>query len=515
MNNASPEFEPVRRPAAAVVLAAGQAVRVRNAYDGAAAGRRAAGWRAPTVTPNAAVLSSLATLRDRSRAAVRNDGYAKGGVDTLVTNIVGTGITMRSKAADPSLRTQIDALWKQWCEFSDADGLLPFEGQQTQIVRAALEGGDAFARLRFRQPGDGLPVPLQVQILEAELVPHTFSQPWGGAKIRAGIEFDAIGRRVAFWFHPSRPELDDFDQGELRRVPADQVIHLFDPLRPGQIRGVPVLTQALLRLYEFDKFDDATLLRQQIANMFAGFVTKPAGVGDVAIDPLSNGEMRTDASGLPFVSLEPGLMQELDPGDDVKFAAPPGPGDNYEAFVRQQLYGAARAVGVPYEFFTGDMSRVNDRTVRVILVEFRRRIMAWQYQVVGYQFCRRVWNAFIDQAVLSGAIDVPEAQLADRESWAAVEWAPNGWPYIHPVQDVQAQREAIRAGLTTRSDVVAEQGASAEDIDQQQADDNARADALGLRYDSDGRFARSGAAASSNTPDSADDDKAAQQGAAA
>jgi capsid protein len=67
---------------------------------------------------------------------------------------------------------------------------------------------------------------------------------------------------------------------------------------------------------------------------------------------------------------------------------------------------------------------------------------------------------------------------------------PQGWPYINPVQDIQAQKEAIRAGLDSRSNLVSEQGEDAEAIDAQQAADNTRADTLGLRYDSDGRQVR-------------------------
>jgi capsid protein len=65
---------------------------------------------------------------------------------------------------------------------------------------------------------------------------------------------------------------------------------------------------------------------------------------------------------------------------------------------------------------------------------------------------------------------------------------PQGWPYINPVQDIEASKEAVRNGFSTRSAEVSERGEDAEVIDQQQAQDNARADALGIRYDSDGRF---------------------------
>jgi lambda family phage portal protein len=459
------------------------------------------GWRAPTVSPNTAILYGLTTLRDRSRAATRNDGYAKGAIDRLVTNIIGTGIKPLSQADDAPFRKQAQALWLRWTDESDADGLLDWYGQQSQAVRAWLEGGETFVRLRPRLLSDGLSVPLQVQVLEPELCPHTYNtvMPTGN-RVRAGIEFNPIGGRVAYWFYQSRPgDLQDIDRSQLRRVPAEAVVHLYDPLRPGQLRGVPHLTQALIRLHELDKFDDAVLLRQQLANLFAGFVERPASsLGDPeAILPLTGLPTENDADGRPMLSLEPGIFQELGPGEKVEFSKPPDAGSGYADFSRQQLFHVAAATGVPYETLTGDMSKVNDRTVRVILNEFRRRIMAWQHQIVAFQLCRRVWSAWLDRAYLSGALTMPPAYLTNPDPWARAKWIPQGWPYLQPVQDVEAKRMAIRAGLTTRSAEVSETGEDIEAIDAEQAADNKRADDLGLSYDSDGRKALTGGASPS------------------
>jgi lambda family phage portal protein len=311
-------------------------------YEAGSTGtRRTAAWRAPTVTPNAAVLAQLSTLRDRSRLAVRNDGYAGGAIDTIVTNLIGTGVTLRSKAPDVDFRRQLNLLWNQWLLVSDADGQLDWNGQQTQAARAWLEGGECFVRLRPRQLSDGLPVPLQVQVLEPELCPYTYNVYTSTLKIRAGIEFDPLGRRVAYYFYKSRPELDDFDHSHLIRVPAEFVIHLYDPLRPGQLRGIPHLTRALVRLMELDKFNDATLLRQQIGNLFAGFVYRQAPTADLAdLNAITNQPNETDVDDRQFVTLEAGTIQELDPNDKIDFASPPDAGANYEPFMRQQLYGA-------------------------------------------------------------------------------------------------------------------------------------------------------------------------------
>lgn len=458
-------------------------------YEGASQARRMLGWRAPSASPNTATIPYLSTLRSRSRNAVRNDGYAKSAIDKLVSNIIGTGIKPLSQAKDADFRRSVQALWLRWTDESDADGLLDWYGQQAQAVRAWLEGGEVFVRLRPRLPGDGLSVPLQIQVLEPEMCPHDYNVPvtTSGSRVRAGIEFDAIGRRVAYYFYASRPgEFEDIDTSQLRRVPASSVIHLFDPLRPGQLRGVPHLAQALVTLNELDKYDDATLLRQQLSNLFVAFLTRQAGPGDDTMHPLT-GQAPTMDGEQASLTLEPGIFQELAAGEDVKFSTPPGVGPDYADFVRQNLYSIAAATGVPYEVLTGDMRNVNDRVVRVILNEFRRRIQALQHQIVAFQLCRPVWRAWFDRVFLSGALFMPMEYLNDAQPWSRVKWMPHGWPYLHPVQDVTAQREAVRCGFTTRSAVVSECGEDAEEIDAEQKSDNDRADTLGLPYASDPR----------------------------
>jgi len=477
--------------AAVVVL------RVRAAiYESAAQTRRTLGWRAPTTSPNFAV-ELLTTLRDRSRDAVRKDGYAKGVIDKLVYNSVGTGLVPMPLSVNKQFKKLALKFWKEWTDYSDADGTLEWYGQQSEAVRCWLEAGEVFLRLRSRRPEDGIRVPLQVQVLEPEMCPHTYNgtAPNGG-RIRAGIEFDAIGRRVAYYFFASRPgDLNDWNQGDLRRVPAESVLHVYKPVRAGQVRGIPHLTQALVKLRELDKFDDATVLRQQLTAMFVAFLKKAAST-DAAIVPIL-GRPTESAQGdtRPALRLQPGIFQELAPGEEIQFSNPPDVMAGYQDFIKQQLRGVSAATGVPYEILTGDMSGLNDRTMRVVLHEFRRQIMAEQHQTLAFQLCRPVWRAWMDRAVLLtdvfAGVVTPAEYLADPEPWQAVKWMPQGWPYMHPVQDRQAAKDAVRSGFMSRTDVVAEQGEDAEAVDLQQAADNERADELGLVYDSDPRYTSS------------------------
>ena len=457
------------------------------AYTSAGRGRRSQSWSAPSSGPNNALTGNLGTLINRSRAAIRNDPWAASGLDKLVANIIGTGIKPKSEASNDRFRKKLQTLFLDWTDESDADGQLDFYGQQSLATRSMLESGECFIRFRPRKLEDGFSVPLQLQLLESEFVPWDYNDDLkNGHSIRAGIELNTFGQRVAYWMHKAHPsDYTTLDTANLRRIPADQILHIYEPLRPGQLRGQPLLTQVLLRMFHLDKFDDATLLRQEVANLFTGFITKPAPEQE-KVDPLTGRPIVYDLQGVPMVAMEPGTMQELSPGEEVTFNTPPGAASNYPDFIRQQLMAVAAGIGLPYEILSGDMKGVSDRALRVVLNEFRRRIQQIQHNQIVFQLCRPVWNYWLDLAVLSGAIHAPGYHTR-KADYRRVKWIPQGWPYMHPVQDMQAQNLAVRSGFKSRSEVVSEQGYDSEQIDDEIAADNRRADELELQYDSDAR----------------------------
>ncbi|MDT4801227.1 phage portal protein, lambda family [compost metagenome] len=462
--------------------------RLRNSYEGAGQGRRAQGWDAPEAALNAVAIPALPTLRRRARAAVRNDPYAFSAIDRRVSSLIGTGITPRARISDPETRTALNLLWDDWTDESDADERTDFYGQQAVIARMVEESGECFVRLRQRRTEDGMTVPLQLQVLAPEFVPldRNFTTRRGNV-VRAGIEFDQRGKRVAYWMYKSHPgdyRAAGASYNELHRIPADQVLHIFEPLEGGQLRGVPRLAPVLLRMKSLDSYDDAVLFRQEVSNLFAGFITKPRADGPPQLDPITGQAVQPDRDGTPMAAMEPGTVQELLEGEEIEFSDPPDAGNTYVDFMRQQLQAVAAGVGLPYELLTGDMADISDRVLRVLLNEFRRRVEQLQFSVYVFQLCRPVRAAWLDAAWLTGAIDLP-GYAEKRRDYLRTRWVPQGWAYIHPVQDVQGKLLEIGGGLASRSEHVLRTGYDAEQIDQENADDNARAERLGLDYTTD------------------------------
>ncbi len=455
-----------------------------SAYEGAGHGRRTEGWDAPDGSINALAIPNIGTLRRRARAAERNDGYALSILAKRVSSLIGTGICPRPQTDDADLRNALNLLWEDWVDEADADGLTDHYGQQALVARMVERDGECFARFRPRRPEDGLAVPLQVQLLAADYVPLDKNErARNGNEIKAGIEFNAIGQRVAYWMYRRHPGSFNHSgvMNQLVRVPVSEVIHIFEPTEPGQIRGIPRLAAVLKRLRSLDNYDDAVLFRQEVSNLFAGFIKKPAPDGPAQLDPLTGQAIERDSSGDPVIGLEPGTMNELYPGEEVEFSDPPDAGSTYRDFMRQQLQAAAEGAELPYALLTGDMSGLNDRLLRILLNEFRRRIEQLQFGVYVYQFCRPVRAAWLDMAYLSGVIELPDYSRRRRE-YLRTRWIPQGHAYMHPVQDVQGKILEIGAGLSSRSEHALRTGYDASVIDAENAQDNARAAELGLAY---------------------------------
>jgi lambda family phage portal protein len=459
-------------------------------YEAASTSHRLGAWGLSGAGPNAALAGPVHALRARCRTLVRNNAIVAGGVDSLVANLVGTDISPRWELQDNELKDRIQELWADSQEELDAAGVYDFYGMIEQVARAMLDAGECLARFRPRRRADNLLVPLQVQLLEADHLDAGFDGLADtGNEIRMGIEWDQLGRRTAYHLfreHPGERYAYTGGQASVRvRVPASEVLHIFRPLRIGQARGCPWLSPVITKLYEIDQIQDAVLVRQKVANLFAMFTETDAPIAGAS--HALPGNFQTDpAVAKPVVPLGPGLSVRLKPGEKVVFSTPPDVGDNYKDLLKQELRMVAKGMGIMYEQLSGDLEGVTFSSIRAGVNEFRRLCEMLQVRILIHQFCRPVVRRWLDSAVLSGALVIPDYAANRRRYWR-VKWHPDGWQYVDPVKDRVAEQMDIRNGVKSRTAVVARRGSDIELVDREQAADQARADELGLIHDTDPR----------------------------
>jgi lambda family phage portal protein len=435
-------------------------------YDAAQPGRRTSGWNRNWSDANRAVAVAGAELRLHMRDLVRNNGYARKAQGVIANHTTGGwGITPRPTGPASERAAQ---LWKVWADTTDCHsaGLTTFAGIQDQVLRSWVTDGEVLIRRRPRRLEDGLSIPLQLQVLEADYLDTSkdgFDGQEGGPVIN-GVEHDAIGRRVAYWLYPEHPG-SSRAKGVSQRVRASDVIHVFLPERPGQVRGVAPAAAAIAPLKDFDEFEDAELLRQKIAACFAAFVTdmdgSAAGLGEV------------DSTDDRLEMLEPGAIEDLPPGRDVSFGTPPVPSPG--AFSERTLRKIAAGFDVTYEDLTGDYSRVNFSSARMARLSHWGGIRRLQWQMVVPQLCTRVWTWAMEQAVVAGLLPaIPGA-----------EWTCPQMLMLDPEKEARALLLQVRSGALTHDQMVLEMGENPTTHWQNYAAGNAQRKALGIILDSD------------------------------
>lgn len=463
------------------VMSDGRVLAVNAQYEGGSTAPRIRSKGAFATGPNTPIARSLPLLQSRSHNIIRNNAYAWGAQDSYVANLVGTGI--RPKWGNDA----VQKLWDRWTLEADADGVDSFYSLQALATAGQFAAGEAFGRFRYRRKEDGLAVPLQLQILESEHLDPAFSQVNGSRLIKMGIEFDGIGQRRAyhFWrFHPH--EKLTMEINTRVPVPASDVVHMFRRTRPGQLRGVPELTSVILRLYEIDEMQDALLQRQKLGQLFGAFVKRKPDADPEEDGPFFGTQVSVGEAAEQLSEFVPGAIHYLEDGEEVTFSTPPDIAAAYSEWIRGELHAVAKGAGLTHEQLTGDLKGVNYSSIRAGLLEFRRRAEALQAHMLVNQFCRPIAAKWLDLAVITGAVQLPDYWKL-RTAYLAIDWVAPKWAWVDPLKEITADILEIRAGFAPRSEKAAERQWSLEDLDKAIAESNNSADLYKLVLDSDAR----------------------------
>lgn len=419
----------------------------------ASRGTRATIMTGSAAGPNAATVGELPVMRNRARSAVRNSPYIGNAIRELVKHEVGTGITCNFRVKDEEIKAQLEEAWKESLPEMFSDNVGHFYAGQRLCSRGRNEAGEVFIRRRRRSARGGLNVPMQGQILEGDFLDTTYNVELNnGNSVRAGIEFNKQGDRVAYWFYKDHPDdlIRTYSVSSGRvRVLAKDVIHHYIPLRAGQLRGVPIHTSALFKNANLEAYDDYELERKKNHASFTGTITREAAfdTNGLQIDPITGENFDPDEE-VPDIQITAGIIAQLGDGEKLDLFDAEKGGEFYSDYMRQQLMSISSSFGVPYELITGDWKSVNDRILRAILNNFQREIEAIQEIYLSAQVCQSMAAWWMDSAVLSGRLVLPD-YATRRSEYLDIDWRPQGWAYVHPLQDAQAAALRIKEHLST------------------------------------------------------------------
>lgn len=394
--------------------------------------------RRGNASANADHAADAATLRAKARALVQNVPYIAAGLEGLVSYTIGTGIVSRSTGRHADA---FNAAFTEWQKVCDADGRLNWGGMQAVADTAMETDGEVLLRLRPRRPNDGLPIPLQLQLLEIDWVDTSRNGTINGAEVINGIEYDLLGRPTAYWLwdrHPGDMNLLRSMRSQSVRVPAKNIIHYYNPKRPGQGRGFTRLAPIIARARDLQLYEDAEAARKNLESR-SGVVAS----GDVQLlgDGPAPGEGTTQQTG-SLGDLAGGAILQVPAGMQLTVFEPKAaPG--YVDTLKFNLQLIASGMGVPYELLTGDVSQVNFSSARIRRLDFKKTIDAKQWNCTIPNLIEPVCHAAEVAAELAGVI--PRAT-------GKFDHSTPKWDYVNPEQDIKADMAEISAGMSSISE---------------------------------------------------------------
>ena len=442
-------------------------IELARKYEAASTSDRTKGWITSSSSADYEIVPALLRLIFRSRDLIRNNPYALKGRRAIVSHVIGSGIT--GEPEEPALKEH----WKEWaesmsCDFDDHND---FYGLQTIATTTIVESGSCLVRRIWREPDENNPIPLQIQLLEPDHIDFQLTKnlPDGGY-IKQGIEFDKDGKKIAYWIfkeHPGEKGIILNKSWKSIRVPKEDIKHIFFKERPGQNHGVPWLSVIAILLRDFAEFEDAQLVRQKIAACYAAFVR------DLEMPENIGGERKL------IEKISPGRIEILPPGKDIVFANPPGVDGNGE-FIKSLKQAIASGLGITYENLTSDLSNVNFSSARIGQQQENRMVEQWRWQMIIPEFCDTVWAWFYIACEVAGIIGY-------KKKPGRIEWTPPKREFIDPIKEVDAMKNAVRAGFKTQSEAIRECGYDPERFFEEYANDLKRLDELGIKLDTDPR----------------------------
>jgi len=425
-------------------------------YAAAKTGRSHNGWHPVDLSVNDLISMAGPEVRARVRQLIRDFPYFKRAHTVLSDYIVGEGIALQSRALgpdnkySPAISKKIEEGFRRWADEADIAGRLHLN----DIVRLAKDqdtecGEFIIIKTRSKRPGRYLP--LALQMYEPDWLTSFGATRSGANRIEQGIEYDeTTGEVIAH--HYSDPK------GYLKpqRIEAERIIHGFKTLRPGQLRGISDFVAGVLVTRDLQECMEGEVDGFKFASKWLAFIRQLNPGLSAANDD------DTDEAGRRIQDLQNGIIEYLQPGEDVTLASNPRPTPQLTPFVRLILTMIAVATGVPYELLSGDYQGLSWAVVKVIRADFKFSLAPLQARHIR-QCCTPIFHTFLDEAVLHGKLNLP-GYWADPWRYRRAMWQPPVSDAADRLRDAKADIDEKNNLLRSPQEIAASRGRQYEDV---------------------------------------------------
>ena len=459
-----------------------QAAIFSRSFAAAQLNRLTRSWRATAERIDDEIRTDLDALRARSRALENNNDYARNYLDIVETNLIGEQaprlvplIDNAPGSPDLGARAAVAKGWAEWCGrgVCEVTGNYAFDDLCQAVSRGLARDGEVLVEF-IRGPDAGNRFGFAVRLLDvARIATWKHRPPSAGENaICSGVEVNAQGRAVGYWFNDSAQEAR-----RAVRVEASTLLHRFVIQRAEQKRGIPWMHASMLSMHYAGEFALSALMAAKHGADHLGFFVTPDG------SPPPVGEPTADEAGSRIATSAPGTWDTLPDGVDVKTVDSKYPNEVFGPFLKTANQRMASGLpGASYPELCNDYEAVNFSSIRAAILSARdewRKRQRWFASAI----LDPIFDEWLRLSLLSGALLLDNGSalpLAKLPKFKAHGWRFRGWAWVDPVKDMEAARAAYELGITSLSRIASDMGRDIEDVFDERQSESALADRYGV-----------------------------------
>jgi phage portal protein, lambda family len=427
-----------------------QSLYEMRSYDAGDYSRGNANWRVINQSAEYTDKYSRDNVRARARDLERNSDMMNSVIGAYKRNVIGGGYTLQVKTGDDELNDTIEAAWKKWCKKQNCDvtGTQSFTQMMRMCMkRKKIDGGILIVK---RYTSDGF-LPFKLQTFEVDELDNSQMTPkTQGNKVVGGIELNEYNKPVGYWIR--QYPVDSLALTTPVYIEAKDVIFLYTKHRPSQIREMSDMSPTITRIRDANEFMVAVSVKERIAACLSVFIKKTIPTTGIGRGIGAGQGALHDYQGK---SITPGMIKELNAGDEIQVVNPAGQATDAASYIKlqQRLVGAGQ--GISYEATSRDMSESNYSSTRQGIIEDEMTYAEEKEMLT--EVMDEIFETFVISLWLSGNIQIKDF-WKNKDKYLDHAWiiAPKKW--IDPQKEANANRIALNTGQKTFKQIAAEQG---------------------------------------------------------
>lgn len=442
--------------------------------------KNTANWAVSMGSADSDTLPYMDPLRWQARDLDRNNPLASGALDTIIENVVATGLRPQANIDRSILgltdeeaskwQTEAERFFFMWADSKDSDvtrGGTFWETQAMVLINTMLSG-DIFTVRRFKERTGSI-FGTCLQLVEAD---RCMTPPGKEVdNVFGGVEVDADGEAKRFHFlkdHPGNVFNRAVNAGEYTAINAYDAngvalcLHHMARRRPDQKRGVSLFAPVMEQFKQLGRYTEAELTAAVVSGMFSVFVkTDLPNTGSSFLPgniPGQVGGTNYTPSGTGLTQLQSGAIVDLAPGEDVTFANPNRPNTAFEPFTDAIYKHIGVGLGLPKEVMLKNFVSSYSASRAAIMEAWKmfRRRRQWLVS----SLCAPSYEWVISEAIARGYLQAPgffEDPLR-RAAWLGTTWRGAPMGQLDPLKEAKAAKEWLSIpGAVTIQQLTAEQ----------------------------------------------------------